>query len=179
VSIHLLTAREESLVSRLEHFRESGELDRQSVIRAIQHEFETIYLSYVSLLKEHDRPLEALKRAVFLQWYAFIEPFHITGAGQLPDEEQQFVMEQFERAREEGWVDEEAIYMLHWYFDKWASQPSLGQLLGESHRAIDLTKHLSTTELARRGMMGQYFDEMAKGQIETANDPGMELWRLE
>jgi hypothetical protein len=109
---------------------------------------------------------------MFLQWYAFIEPYHITGAGELDGTDQRSVMEAFERALEEGWADEEAQYMVHWYnsitcwyFDAFRLLPRLAHLLTEEHPAIGLSRHISTSTLSSRRMMGDYFDDMVHGQI--------------
>lgn len=167
----LLAAREMALLQRLE--AGPDELVRGEQKGAIQEEFGDIYTAYLAVIRQESQPLEALKRAIFLQWYAFIEPYHITGAGELDGTDQRGVMEAFERALEEGWADEEAQYMVHWYnsitcwyFDAFRSLPRLAQLLTEDHPAIDLTAHMSTGTLSSRGMMGDYFDDMVHGQRE-------------
>lgn len=165
-----LAAREVALLQRLTEGADPAFEDGQQ--RAIQGEFGAIYAAYLLAIRQGDQLLEALKRASFLQWYAFIEPFYITGAGELARTDQRYVMEAFEHALEEGWIDEEARCMLNWYnsitpwyFDEFRSLPRLAQLLIEEHPTIDLAQHISTRYLRSRGMMGQYFDEMVQGQV--------------
>jgi hypothetical protein len=85
--------------------------------------FADVHAGYAALVDDPDHGMEALKRALFLQWYARAEPGYITGIHRLYAESEWAVLQQLERRliglRTEPWEieDEELICMLDCYDD--------------------------------------------------------------
>jgi hypothetical protein len=85
--------------------------------------FADVHAGYAALVDDLDHGMEALKRALFLQWYARAEPGYITGIHRLYAESEWAVLQQLERRliglRTEPWAieDEELICMLDCYDD--------------------------------------------------------------
>jgi hypothetical protein len=167
MDLDVLADKEQALLQRLQRLGDEGVRDGQDH-DDIQQRYSEIYHCLVSMLSSESRRLEALKRAVYLQWIALLEPPQVTGMIGPGRETASTVLATVDKALREGWYDEELEWMLRWcnsitpwYFDGYRSLPDLGRLLATEDPDIDLAQHLDLASLPRRGQMGSYFGDMA------------------
>jgi hypothetical protein len=112
-----------------------------------------------------DLSLEALKRAIFLGWYANAEPSCFTGVSDLHEGAVSLTHDLLRAAWAEGRIDEEFRAMLGLYWSMvppcdFAGSPAtddfalyLSELGSEAH----LSRSFSHDDLLSRGQMGQYW----------------------
>jgi hypothetical protein len=94
------------------------ERDAQITRSGIYAEYPAIFGAYLELVRFGGDPattLEALKRAVFLAWYAFKEPSIESGISELPESSVRDVMQALDAALASGRADEEFRRMLARY----------------------------------------------------------------
>jgi hypothetical protein len=136
----------------------------------IYAEYESISRRYAALAAAGDP--EALKRLVFLWWYAQAEPSHLSGVGEFPADLSQRVGESLTRAVRAG-IDEEFRRMLVWYYTitDWhfeALVPTIASTLRPMvplNRLADGSTDLSPIDTdSERGLMGDYFRSMRYSQ---------------
>jgi len=174
---------EEEIYTRIHDHNNSKNQD-QSIIDTLLSDcfkkYKAIHISYIELIKGDDASmkLEALKRALFIQWIGSLDPSFLTGiefafeAEDMADEtagielaEIRFVYEYLDQLIEEGTMDLELFEMLsyysHWeYIFEREDFKDLNQL---QHfvQTIDQNKSWSSSikmrDLSHRGQMGLYF----------------------
>jgi hypothetical protein len=86
-------------------------LDRSGVFAG----FTDIHAGYASLIADTDHGLEALKRGLFLQWYAHSEPGCFTGIYRLYAEPELAIIRELDRRLASGETDSELRTMMVWY----------------------------------------------------------------
>jgi len=79
-------------------------------------EYKNIYESYLKLLTENENSLEALKRLIFIQWYACAEPHYLAGIFGLNKNSELRVLQYLDRVVEYKRFDLELHYMRAWYY---------------------------------------------------------------
>ena len=95
--------------------RVNGDIEQrlpQLATTGVESEYRAIFTSYADLLTDPGQHTEALKRAVFLSWYAYAEPGWLSGVGGLPTVALRRVMLALEKALDEPLPDPELIAML-------------------------------------------------------------------
>jgi hypothetical protein len=98
----------------------AAERDAQITRSGMYAEYPAIFSGYLELVRLADDPhivLEALKRAVFIAWYAFTEPSIQSGIAELPESSVREVMAALDSAISAGRTDDELQRMLVWYYD--------------------------------------------------------------
>jgi hypothetical protein len=107
----------EADAARLLHQVEAGgRAPREQVEAALPHVFRAyadVHRDYVDLAEGGD--VEALKRAVFLQWFEVVEPPFLTGLSGLHDSAASRLMALLERRCADGGIDDELGWMLPYY----------------------------------------------------------------
>ena len=135
---------------------------------------------------------EALKRALFLQWYVLVEPPDFTGLGWVEETSTDLVWMALERRLRSQRLDRELEVMLHYMFGGWTSEfkylleslnrTPLLRLLESKVTDPDLPvwNELDAASMEERGQMGDYFASVleprpgeAKGGFPE-EDPGGE-----
>lgn len=91
------------------------ERDRALERSGLYAEYPAILSGYLALLDDEESALEALKRAVFITWYAAVEPPMLSGIAELPETGVRATLDAIEAACREGRIDEELRWMLAWY----------------------------------------------------------------
>jgi len=165
--------------------RDARELKRQRVdavessvhaqlrILGVPADYDKIYRSYVSHMNEPVYESEALKRALFLQWYADVEPIMFTGIGSIGINIQAEVLREIQGRIEKDSVDTELIWMLRWYasirewhFDPFTDLASLKTFLLDKYPDFQMNAVFTEASLAGRGLMGEYWRAMWDRQKE-------------
>ncbi len=134
-------------------------------------DYDDIYSAYVSNIAKPFDDKEALKRALFLQWYSNIEPTMLTGIGNLNKDLQGDVLKEIQRLLESKDADRELIWMLRWYdsitewyFEKFSNLSLLQEFLQDKYPNIRLATIFTDESFVGRGQMGVYWQAMFDSQ---------------
>jgi hypothetical protein len=149
---------------------EMEERDRQIERSGLYGEYPAIVRAYEELFADAESSGEAIKRAVFLVWHGAMELPALTGIAPLPDGTVRAAIQALDaRARRDA-TDDEQGWMLAWYH---AQSPYLLELYGATPRLVELAgaqspiawrrARIDRVSMERRGQMGRYWLEMAKG----------------
>jgi hypothetical protein len=125
--------------------------------------YREVHAAYAELASNEP---EALKRGLFLQWYALAEPPFLTGLNALSaDAEQTIIGLTDERLRQPA-TDDELGWMLHyysaweWIFARFTDAHKLDEFL-KSEKRIPLPASINRDAMALRGQMGYYWNSLS------------------
>jgi hypothetical protein len=99
----------------------AAERDAQITRSGLYAEYPAIFGAYLELVRlaaDETIALEALKRVVFLAWWAFSAPSIDSGIAELPESSVREVMQLLESAIAGGRTDDELKSMLAWYHSR-------------------------------------------------------------
>jgi len=173
LTIDDLTAEEDRLLQYIEALSPRPFKERAALLRVegIMSRYDVVYHAYARLATELTSDDEALKRALFLQWVAFVEPTEFTGIDTLDKDTQRTVLEAVQQRITEANAHGELLWMLRWYdsitewyFDDFPDLPLLWRFRQDKHNAIHLADIFTQERLQGRGQMGAYWLEMLQGQ---------------
>jgi len=173
MNLENLTVHEEQLMAQVDQVQGvTEERMRQLQERGVFGTYDRVYQAYVDMIVDTTiEGTEALKRALFLQWIAFLEPSFFTGIGELDRNLQRRVLEEVQRRVERSQTDDELVWMLRWYdsitewyFDDFADLPLLHQFLQDKYPDIQLARIFTKESVTRRGQMGVYWLSMLESQ---------------
>jgi hypothetical protein len=177
MNIEELTFAEERLMANVD--RVEGQI--QEKIRSLEKQgifrnYTQVHAIYTQLAIEGN--LEALKRALFLQWYASIEPAFLTGipdgsplgtAKTIDEDTQLVILKELERRLVVGNLDDKLKWMIayayslvdyyfEYYFEQhpglFALRQHVSKINNNVEECIDMN---ATEEMKGRGQMGNYF----------------------
>ena len=159
-----LTAQEEHLMSRVALV--TGQMEEKALqlkLGGVFVAYEQVHKEYVGLA-EQAGDLEALKRAIFLQWYAVSEPCCFTGLSELGEDVQKRALELLDQSVRRSQLDDEFRWMLAHYYnvsDYYLDRLEGFEALKEISRTTpgDLWLHAASprSSLDGRGQMGAYW----------------------
>lgn len=126
-------------------------------LQKIHHRYQEIHTAYIT----HES-LEALKRAVFLQWYAAIEPSYLSGIDLLDHNDEIRTIKRLDDLIRSNTLDAELTMMLDyyyrmadWYFDGFEHMEELKDFFRR-----DQPTSLVKIESGNRGQMGEYWSSL-------------------
>lgn len=132
--------------------------------RRIEEEYRQVHQQYAVLMLDKPHGLEALKRALFLQWFSVVEPPFLSGIAGLDKETQEKVMAELMRRVETNALDRELSAMVLWYYSlaDWYFAPfDRARLLGSRSNSDPpgtiASKMASKEAMMNRGQMGEYW----------------------
>jgi hypothetical protein len=114
MTIDELAKQEEALVHRIRNIK-GGYREFPSDYDSIFNEYEKIHYEYTNLAI-HSSNIEALKRAVFIQWFEVAEPEFLSGIKQLDQESKVLVFDELQKIFLSKSIDEEFVWMLNCYY---------------------------------------------------------------
>ncbi|MFD0862533.1 hypothetical protein ACFQ1M_09975 [Sungkyunkwania multivorans] len=143
----------------------------QVVYFGITREYRSIHQEYSRLSKNN---LEALKRGLFIIWYASSEPTWLTGIGELDSDAEERIIKTLDRRLKQGITDYELNWMLD-YFSTWdyvferfkGFNNFQNRLKCESKTA--LPDKIDRKEMEKRGQMGHYWNSLTIFNKETSS----------
>jgi hypothetical protein len=163
--IENLTARERGLMAQVHSVQGTmQEKEKQLAQLGVFAEYCSIHRDYVACLSDALSGMEALKRALFIQWIALTEPSCFTGIRglDLDWDSQKRVLEVLDAVLRDDRADSELTMMLDWYiriadwyFEKLNGYPAISRFVGQP-----LETPLPTprrTQFEDRGAMGEYW----------------------
>jgi hypothetical protein len=127
-------------------------------------QYAAIHEACAGLAGPPDMSLEALKRAIFLGWYADAEPSCFTGIANLHEGAVSLTHDLLRVAWADGRLDEEFEAMLGWYWSMppcdFAGSPATDEFaryLSRLSPEAYLSQNFSQDDLMTRGQMGRYW----------------------
>lgn len=130
----------------------------------IGDKYQKIHEEYSKLAKSN---LEALKRGLFITWYALTEPYCYTGIVMLNIEAKNRIFKILDRRLKNNNTDYELEWMLDYYsnwdfvFEKFTEFKYLHKRL-KTENKTDLPNRIDRDEMNNRGQMGRYWNSLTK-----------------
>ena len=81
-------------------------------LNQIHTEYKNVHEKYA---EKSDNDIEALKRGLFIQWYAQTEPNYLTGINELDEKAERKIITDLKKRIDENKTDAELIKMLNYY----------------------------------------------------------------
>lgn len=123
----------------------------------IHSEYKNVHYEYSIMA---DKNMEALKRGLFIQWYALTEPNYLTGISELDDKAERKIITYLKNLIDLNKADTELLWMLNyylswdWVFDRFKD-------IIEFKKMDEEDKTLPTKiETEGRGQMGFYWNSI-------------------
>lgn len=127
-------------------------------LEAIYNSYKNLHRHYSELAKEND---EALKRGLFIQWYAYTGDE--SGIGDIDKIAEENIIDQIEYKIKKNEMDTELNWMLNYYanwpfvFEKFKSHPALIEfILNRKDTELIFNK----VDMSKRGQMGEYWNSL-------------------
>src|SRR4051812_46508959 len=149
-----------SKVIDLSHRTRTEETDRY--LREIFVEYKKVHHRYANL--SHNE-IEALKRGLFIQWYAITEPSYLTGISDLDENAQNELIEVLYEFVQVNKIDFELIWMLN-YYSNWGWTFQIHKSFKGFDRTIvneqnnKLPEIIDREAMKHRGQMGKYWNSL-------------------
>lgn len=165
MSIQELAKRENDLYFKvIDLYSQVQTLETDELLKDIFIDYKTVHQLY-SELASYD--IEALKRALFIQWYALSEPNYLTGISGLDEEIENKVLNNLNAFIDNNKIDYELTWMLNyyaswnWIFDR------LNAFKGFDKRIVNdqnnkLPDTIDKEAMESRGQMGQYWNSLTR-----------------
>jgi len=132
-------------------------------LKTVFASYRVIHKQYSVLAKEQD---EALKRGLFIQWYAITEPNYLTGIEQLDAEAEKKIIDFLEDKIQSNSLDSELKWMLNYYanwdyvFDRFKNRKGLAELITNSTDGLPIGLVIDKVAMNKRGQMGMYWNSL-------------------
>ena len=172
MNIDELAIKEQNLYSSVLEFEGTIEEKSDKVVYfGISKEYREIHQEYSRLAKSE---LEALKRALFLMWYAISEPDWLTGIGLLDEKSEKRVIKILDRRLKRGITDYELDWMLDYYsnwdyiFERFSDFKHFQNRL-KSKSKTELPDEIDRLKMEQRGQMGRYWNSLTRFNKETSS----------
>ena len=137
----------------------------------LNEELKTIFASYKQVHKNYadlsNNDYEALKRGLFIQWYACIEPSYFTGIAEIDQEAEKNIIDNIEKHIQNKTLDVELKWMLNYFatwdfvFDRFSTRKGLVELIANKTDEFFPTK-IDNEAMSKRGQMGKYWNSFIK-----------------
>ena len=133
-------------------------------LKTIFASYKQVHRDYSNLAKEQD---EALKRGLFIQWYAMTEPSFLTGIGELDEEAEKNIIYLVEEKIQNNSLDTELKWMLNYYanwdyvFDRFKICKGLAELIANSTDGLPIGLIIDKIVMNKRGQMGDYWNSLS------------------
>lgn len=150
-----------STVLDLSEMEQTDELNKR--LESVFASYKTVHQDYSVLAEQED---EALKRGLFIQWYAITEPSYLTGIGELDENAEKTIIDLVEDKIINNALDCELRWMLNYYanwdfvFDRFKNRKGLAQLIANRTDALPKGLTIDKAAMNERGQMGTYWNSL-------------------
>ena len=130
----------------------------------IGNKYKNIHQEYSRIAKNE---LEALKRGLFIMWYALTEPSCYTGIVVLDSNAENRILKILDRRLKNEIIDYELEWMIDYYsnwdfvFERFTEFKYLQERLSRKEK-VDLPNKIDRKEMSKRGQMGLYWNSLTK-----------------
>lgn len=150
--------------------KEKQSLETLEKLKNIFISYRQIHRLYANIA---DKQEEALKRGLFIQWYAITEPADLTGISELDEEAELNIIKILENKIQTESLDSELKWMLNYYaswdyvFDRFKNFEGLKNFVQNRTEGYfpSVIDHLS---MKTRGQMGKYWNSLNVLKNENA-----------
>jgi hypothetical protein len=146
-------------VRRLLEKRQTKEVDDE--LFEVFVAYNLIHRQYADFAKDN---IEALKRGLFIQWYALVEPNYLSGISDLDEQAELKVIDALNEKILNKTLDDELNWMisyyLHWdwVFDRFNEYKGLDKIKGKTEDG--LPNRIDKEKMNQRGQMGKYWNSL-------------------
>lgn len=150
-----------STVLELYQREQSDEINER--IKAVFASYKQVHKHYSDIAKKDD---EALKRGLFIQWYACTEPNYLTGIEELDEEAEKNIIDLIEMKIQNNSLDTEIKWMLNYYatwdfvFDRFKNRKGLAELIANKTDGLPFGLVIDKIAMNKRGQMGTYWNSL-------------------
>jgi hypothetical protein len=143
-------------------YQQPKTVEYETSLLEIYKAYRLIHQQYAALA---DKDEEALKRGLFIQWYAVTEPNYLTGIEQLDQQAELAIIKALDERLEKGLVDLELQWMLDYYaswdnvFEQFKEYEALNRVINTS-RKYSLPHTIDRAAMEKRGQMGEYWNSL-------------------
>jgi hypothetical protein len=147
------------------------EIYNQEQTSELSNQLKDIFISYRQVHKDYSdlskENVEALKRGLFLQWYALTEPSYLTGIDDIDQDAETIIIDIIEEHICNNTLDNELKWMLNYYatwdfvFDRFNNRKGLAQFVANKTDNLFPTK-VDREAMKKRGQMGQYWNSLTR-----------------
>ena len=138
--------------------------DTENKLSEIYLEYKKIHESYADL---SSFDIEALKRGLFIQWFALSEPSYLTGIADLDENVEAKIIEDLKNIIETKKIDDELIWMLNyyarwdWIFERISSFKGFDKTI-VNEQNDNLPQTIDREKMKQRGQMGKYWNSLTR-----------------
>jgi hypothetical protein len=129
--------------------------------KRVYEEYKNVHSCYSQLA---DKDIESLKRGLFIQWYAVIEPAYISGIFELDHTATHKIFRIVENRVLGNNLDFEFKWMLTYYFNwEYAFSEFMAFRTVENwirHNETEMPDKIDRNEMSKRGQMGRYWNSL-------------------
>ena len=175
MTVDQLSLKENELYSTVMNLYKKDPVIPQS--KETERKMEIIFNSYKDIHKEYadlaDKNDEALKRGLFIQWYAWTEPSWLTGIGLLDNLAMIKIITIINDKIISNTIDAELKWMLNYYlnpawvfaFDKFKGYQGIASAI-KNWTEDRLPKNIDKIAMQKRGQMGIYWNSLTHFEQE-------------
>lgn len=152
-------------------YKQAIELYRQPQSEKNDRLLQDVFLEYRKIHQEYAElsltNMEALKRGLFIQWYALAEPNFLTGISDLEETAENKIIQTLNDLIDAGGADDELTWMLNyyarwsWIFERLTSFKGFSSaIVNEQNNQLPV--RIDREAMAQRGQMGTYWNSLPK-----------------
>ena len=160
-----LANKEDALFGKvIDLYRQPQSDQTDETLQEIFHEYRKVHREYAELSLTDN---EALKRGLFIQWYALSEPSYLTGIVDLDEKAENKIIQSLNDRIGAGDADNELIWMLNYYANwAWIFERLTSFECFNSNIVNEQNNHLpdkiDREDMAQRGQMGKYWNSLTQ-----------------
>jgi hypothetical protein len=165
MTLQELAYKEDKLYSKVIDLYNQPESEKsKEQLQEISFSYKRVHLEYANLSSHH---IEALKRGLFIQWYALSEPNYLTGIADLDLNAENDIIHNLHELIDGSKIDNELIWMLNYYYNwTWVFE-RLESFKGFDSEIINegnnqLPDKIDKEEMKQRGQMGRYWNSLSQ-----------------
>lgn len=154
---------EEDLISKVKEYYHlsEGTLFRKK-LSEVFIEYKKVHQAYADMASNN---IEALKRALFIQWYALSEPSYLTGISDLDEEIENKILDDLNSFIDSDRTDYELTWMLNYYARWYDVFERLSSFKGFDTKIVNekndnLPDTIDREAMKSRGQMGRYWNSL-------------------
>jgi len=161
-----------------EIYKKVVELNTRKSTNDLKDEFEKIHESYRQIHRQYaefaSNDIESLKRGLFIQWFAMVEPIFLSGISNLDSESEIKIIAVLNELLENKTLDEEMKFMLthythsnwDWVLKRFENYDGIKKFI-EQRQDNDIPERIDSREMENRGRMGLYWKSFSKNILTT------------
>lgn len=164
MTIQELAEQESLLYSKVIELYQSQTPETDDILKRIFAEYKEVHQAYSN---RANVDIEALKRGLFIQWYAMTEPSYLTGIDDIDKQAGETIIQVLNDVIDAGHADDELVWMLNYYLN-WAFAFEIYNNFKAFDQSLinveknSLPETIDREAMKRRGQMGIYWNSLTR-----------------